>query len=91
MGKDPFIALGRAMTESDGTEGLCLGRVTSWPTAMQPQIPHKVLAGGNTQERGELLMDPALGPYGLAAGDTVLLLPIEEEQRYVILCKVVEV
>lgn len=71
--------------------GLVMGRVLSWPTAEAPEAYHKVLVGGNTQEKGALLRSEALGAYGLMAGDEVLLLPIEEEQRYVILCKVVAV
>ena len=35
--------------------------------------------------------EAGLLPYGLAAGDQVVLLPIEEKQRYIILCKAVKV
>lgn len=97
--------------------GLVMGKVTS-------AAPLKVLAGGNTMEREELLCNPALlgrgesvsgkltgsGSVGQSSGevsmtvegalrrtapiwtvgDELLMLPIEEAQRYVIICKVVE-
>lgn len=71
--------------------GLCLGRVTSWPDEHNPDRPHRLTAEGNTQERADLLADEGLLPYGLKTGDTVVLFPIEEHQRYVILCKAVKV
>lgn len=91
MEDSPFAALVEVFRGGDGETGLVMGRVLSWPTVEAPEMAHKVLVGGNTQERGALLRNEALGEYGLAAGDEVLLLPIEEEQRYVILCKVVAV
>lgn len=91
MEESPFGALVEAFRGGDGEAGLEMGEVLCWPSAEAPGAAHKVLAGGNTQEKGDLLRNEALGPYELAAGDKVLLLPIEEAQRYVIVCKVVEV
>lgn len=51
--------------------------------------PLKVETSGTVQERFDLLRSNNV--VGLAKGDSVLLLPIEEQQRFIILCKVVGV
>lgn len=91
MEANPYQELARAFRGAQGgPDGLCMGTVISWPSELDPGRPHKVIAQGNTLERDDLLASPALLPYGLAAGAQVLLLPIEEGQRYIIICKVVE-
>lgn len=92
MEENPYSKLLAAVRPDKGSgTGLVMGEVLSWPTEQAPGRPHKVLAGGNAQERDALLRAEALGEHGLKAGDTVLLLPIEEAQRYIILCQVVAV
>lgn len=91
MEDNPFEALARQLRGSDAPAALSLGSVSSWPDRDHPDRPHRVIARGNTQEKEDLLSNPGLLPYALAAGDTVVLLGIEEDQRYVILCKAVEV
>jgi len=51
--------------------------------------PIKIDVAGTIQERQDLLKNSTLDP--LQPGDQVLVLPIDDEQRYVILCKVVGV
>ena len=82
---NPYQRLARIFAPGAAEGGLCLGTVASWPDQDHPTRPHRVIAGGTSQEREDLL------PYGLAAGDQVVLLPIEENQRYIILCKAVKV
>lgn len=122
MSDNPFHNLLAAM-ESSGSpaQGLVLGTVTS-------SAPLKVLVGGNTQERADLMCNAGLvdgeetevvtrltGAGSIAGstssisgvadftlsgklarrdvikrGDRLLLLPIEDNQRYIILCKVVD-
>ncbi len=89
MSNNPFASLVEAFRDEPREETLVQGVVTSWPTEKRPDLPHKILVGGNTQEREELLKNINIGPYGLSDGDSVLLLPIEGAQRYIILCKVV--
>lgn len=94
MEENPFGTLVEAIRREAVTAaptGLVMGKVLTWPSQAAPMTPHKILAGGNTQERGALRANPTLLPYGLTSGDEVLLLPIEEAQRYIILCKVVDV
>lgn len=61
------------------------------PTARMGKVlrvePLRVLVGGNAQEEGALLRNASLGE--LKVGDGVLCWPIEEEQRYILLCRVV--
>lgn len=121
MEENPYVALMslmRGAAEETAQASLCMGVVTS-------AEPLKILVGGNTLERGELLCNAELkdamevevelegdltvsGPGGsisggmrlkgegqlkrkkaFQAGERLLLLPIEESQRYIILCKVV--
>jgi len=44
---------------------------------------------GNSQDKDELLKNELIS--NLEVGDNVLLMPIEDEQKYIILCKVVSV
>ena len=88
---NPYQRLARIFAPGAAEGGLCLGTVASWPDQEHPTRPHRVIAGGTSQEREDLLSAPGLLPHGLAAGDQVVLLPIEENQRYIILCKAVSV
>lgn len=75
-----------------GTDGAPVrGTVISWPSQSRPGVNKQVMADGNIQDKDSLLIDSRFGPYDLAAGDSVLLIPIEDRQRYIILCKVVAV
>ena len=89
--ENPYQRLARIFTPGAEEGSLCLGTVASWPDQDHPTRPHRVIAGGTSQEREDLLSSPGLLPHGLAAGDQVVLLPIEEKQRYIILCKAVKV
>ena len=93
MEDNPYQGIAEALRGAQrGQDGaLCLGRVASWPTPTSPDRPRKIVCQGNTQEREDLLSEPGLLPYGLSDGDQVLLLPVEEAQRYIIICKVVDV
>ena len=53
--------------------------------------PLMVEVAGNVQEREDLLKSGNLYLGDLEAGDRLLLVPIENEQRYIIVCKVVSV
>ena len=94
MQEDPYQALVqvmRAQSRETQPAGLTLGQVTSWPSEDRPDRPHKVVVADTIQEQEDLYQNAALGRYGLSAGDQVLLLPVEESQRYLIICKVVRV
>jgi hypothetical protein len=69
--------------------GFVFGKVTSAPDEEAPDRPLKVMVAGTVQEAEDLLRNADLNALGFAAGDRLLLLPIENAQRYVILCKVV--
>jgi len=49
--------------------------------------PLEIEVGGTVQEKTDLLRNYSYSPD---IGDRVLLMPIENEQRYIILCKVVK-
>lgn len=49
--------------------------------------PLKIETSGTIQESFDLLRSNTV--INLEAGDSVLLLPIEDQQRFIILCKVV--
>lgn len=51
--------------------------------------PLQVEAAGTIQEADDLLKNAVLEEFSI--GDGLLLVPIESEQRYIILCKVVSV
>lgn len=51
--------------------------------------PLKVNVAQTIQDKDTLLKNSSLTEFD--AGDTVLLMPIEDEQRYIIICKVVKV
>jgi len=71
--------------------GIVFGKVISAPDGEAPARPLKIMVGGTIQEAEDLLKNAALDSLSFAAGDRLLLLPIENAQRYVILCKVVNV
>ncbi|WP_251447054.1 DUF2577 domain-containing protein [Vermiculatibacterium agrestimuris] len=78
-------ALARTLTEMQGrgAPALVMGKILS-------KTPLRVLAGGNAQDRDSLLRSAGIDLDDLAVGDQVALWPIEDQQRYVILTKVVE-
>ncbi len=51
--------------------------------------PLQIEIAGTVQDKSALLKNSMLG--SLYPGEQVLLLPIEDEQRYIIICKVVGV
>ncbi|WP_312695607.1 DUF2577 family protein [Caproiciproducens sp.] len=51
--------------------------------------PLKIEVSNTVQSSSDLLKSNAIGE--LHSGDTILLIPFEENQRFLILCKVVEV
>jgi hypothetical protein len=51
--------------------------------------PLKIETGGTVQEKSDLMKNSAIASF--TNGDSVLLLPIEDQQRFIILCKVVGV
>jgi hypothetical protein len=69
--------------------GLTFGQVKSWPSASVPDRERQIVVCDTIQEKEDLYRNAALGEYGLSAGDQVLLLPVEEGQKYLVLCKVV--
>lgn len=70
------------LSSPSGSTPLVMGRVLS----VQPL---RVTAEGNAQDADSLLKNAGLEMDELKAGDQLALWPIEEHQRYVILCKVV--
>lgn len=77
--------LARALMERPGgAPALVMGRVLSVK-------PLRVLAEGNAQDGECLLRSDGVDPKLLKAGNRVVLWPIEDRQRYVILARVVEV
>ncbi|MPM11553.1 hypothetical protein SDC9_57899 [bioreactor metagenome] len=93
MEDDPFFKLAELFsgkTNGGGTgSGMQLGKVLSAPSAEEPDTPLKVSVSGTIQEAEDLLKNDALAALDFAAGDSVLLLPIDEAQRYIMICKVV--
>ena len=49
--------------------------------------PIKLDVAGTIQDKSSVLKNSLID--GLVEGDTVLMVPVEDEQRYIILCKVV--
>ncbi len=52
-------------------------------------VPLKIEVSNTVQEGSDLLKSSSIGE--LFSGDTVLLVPLDEDQRFLILCKVVNV
>ena len=89
MEDNPFLKLAGILIPPDTAVSLPLGKVISAPNEENPDVPLKVYVGGTVQEREDLLKNAALDDLGFSAGDQLLLLPIEDAQRYIIICKVV--
>lgn len=70
-----------------------LGRPGGAPALVMGQVlsakPLRVLAEGNAQDEECLLRSDGVDPQALKAGNRVVLWPVEDRQRYVILAKVV--
>lgn len=73
---------GELMGLGKGPAAMVMGRVTA-------QKPLRILAEGNNQDAESLERSEGLDPDTLSVGDTVLLCPMEDRQRYVILTRVV--
>lgn len=94
MEDNPYLKLAELLQPKDGRKtaaGLLLGRVISAPDEDNPDRPLKISVSGTVQQAEDLMKNAALGAMDFAAGDTLLLLPIDEAQRYIIFCKVVSV
>lgn len=87
MEDDPFLMLAEMLSPPGAPAGLTLGKVISAPDADHPGTPLKIAAGGTVQEIEDLLKNSDLTSF--SSGDLLLLLPIEDAQRYIIICKVV--
>jgi uncharacterized protein involved in copper resistance len=85
MANNPFMSTVQSIRrdyKSQTSAAYRIGTVTS-------VIPLSVDVAGTSQNSSELLKNDML--YDLELGDRLLLLPIEDEQRYIILCRVVNV
>lgn len=51
--------------------------------------PLRIDVAGNIQDNDSLLMNASISSFDI--GDQLLLIPIEDEQRYIIVCKVVNI
>lgn len=91
MAGNPYARLASLFVGKTASTGLVLGKVLSAPSKEFPADLLRVSVGGTVQDPEDLLKNSALGELDFLAGDRVLLLPIEEAQRYIILCKVVGV
>lgn len=81
--QDPFsqlLGIFRADTAARQSPSVWLGQVKS-------KQPLEVETGGLTLPAAELRLAAGLGE--LEPGDQVVLLPLEEQQRFILLCKVV--
>lgn len=91
MEDNPFFKLAEIIQrQASGAAGnLTFGKVISAPDEDNQDRPLRVSVGGTLQEREDLLINAGIDPMGFTAGDQLLMLPIEEAQRYIIICKVV--
>lgn len=83
MNNNPFVPMVQAIRKDskvNSSAGYRLGRVTS-------EMPLIVEVAGTRQAENKFLKNDALTSF--KTGDRLFLVPIEEEQRYVIICKVV--
>lgn len=93
MQDNPYAVIARVLggqnTPRPAASGLQLGLVLTAPSEEAPDAPLTISVSGTVQEREDLSINAQLDPLGFAPGDQALLLPIDEAQRYIILCKVV--
>lgn len=85
MENNPFTSMVNAIRDDNKSQiaaSYRFGTVTSI-------APINVDVAGTMQDSDSLLKNDVLNDFEL--GDRLLLLPIEEEQIYIILCKVVDV
>lgn len=85
MEVNPYTELVKKLREDAANRTpafLRFGKVTS-------VNPLKVEVSGTVQEKTNLLKDQRIASFEI--GDNLLLLPIEEDQRFIIICKAVEV
>lgn len=85
MADNPFISVVSAMRDDNRAQlpaGYRFGTVTS-------ADPFRAAVSGLEQDADVFLKNSQITGFGV--GDRLLLLPIDDEQRYIILCKVVSV
>ena len=85
MEVNPYTELVKKLREDAANRTpvfLRFGKVTSTD-------PLKVEVSGTVQEKTNFLKDQRITSFEI--DDNLLLLPIEEDQRFIIICKVVEV
>lgn len=83
MEDNPFAALVKNIREDNKSQipvSLRLGTVLS-------AVPLELDVAGTVQDQSSLLKNDLLTHF--TRGDRLLLAPIEDEQRYIIICKVV--
>lgn len=84
MNSNPFASMVQIIrndNKSNSSVGYRLGRVIT-------TMPLTVEVAGTRQAGNRLLKNDALITFEI--GDRLFLVPIEQEQRYVIICKVVD-
>jgi hypothetical protein len=83
MNDNPFSSVVKTIREDNKSpESYRLGTVTS----VSPLI---VEVSGTSQDESDLLKNDTLTSFEI--GDRLFLVPIENEQRYIIICKVVNI
>ena len=85
MEDNPFSSLVRGIREEAKAQVPTYVRLGEVITA----APLTVNVAQTIQDGNSLLKDSTLTSF--RAGETLLLIPIEDEQRYIIICKVVDV
>lgn len=81
--ENPFIkVVGNMNQNNSGSASYRFGRVSS-------VTPLKVDVNGTTQDQNDLLKNSNIATFEI--GERLLLIPIDNEQKYIILCKVVEI
>ncbi len=85
MEDNPFVSLVRGIRTEAKKQIPTFMRLGEVITAS----PLTVNVSQTIQDKDSLLKNSSL--YEFNAGETLLLIPIEEEQRYIIICKVVDV
>lgn len=82
MEGNPYIELIKAFRNNEEPTAYRMGTVTN-------TTPLKIEVSGTVQESADLLRNSSI--IDLVTGDRVLLLPIEDQQKFIILCKVVSI
>ncbi len=85
MNSNPFAGVIKVIRDDNRVQSPTSYRMGEVKSAS----PLIVDVAGTDQEAEDLLKNDLI--TSLVAGDNLLLLPIDEEQRYIIICKVVNV